>query len=1084
MCRIVVKLAITLYLLSAGSLVFGQVKVWEEKLTMPTWQIGPPEKHPVFSDGGRDIYPYFLQETLTNKKADKAYTAVYLENEYIKVLVLPEIGGKLHGALDKTNGFEFFYWHKTIKPGLVATTGAWISGGIEWNYPHGHRPSCFMPVDHRIVKNADGSATVWVGETEPIFRMRWLVGMTVFPGRSYIRADYVFINPTAHKHSFQFWATAATYAGDSVQAQYPGDMVTGHGKHEFWNWPIHKGVDLTWWKNVANASSFFAFNNPSEWFGTYDHQKEAGMVHVGNSHIVLGKKLWTWGAGPSGRIWEDILSDGAGPYFEPQAGVWSDNQPDYHWMAPYEVKTAHDYWYPVRGIRGYHNANEDFAVNTDLRDGKAFGGVDATGIFKGCKVVLRDVKTGKTLSEAVATISPDKPYSVEVPVGSGTSIYDLHLAVYNPNGKLAIELQQKPPQQVDLPPGQKDPGDPKKLTLDELYHAGEWLDRFRRTNEALVYYHEALSRDPKDSRVNAELGFLALKQGKWNEALKYLDTALGRDGDNARLYYGKGLALAGLRKFKDAYDQFYRAIYGYEYFVPAYVNLAKIDMLNGDFREALTKLSEAQRQNRKFADIPALKAVAYRHLGDRKNALAAAEIALELDAMNFMGGYEKLLSMATGSTASAPWSATWAGYMRDSAQNYLELAASYAGAGQFADADNVLARYAQGKSDARVNPLVNYFRGYFEELIGDKVAAGHFYARARAGSPLNIAPHRLEEKAALEAAILADPADANAHLFLGNLLYGSGQREEGFAQWRKAAELDAHSVFAWRNVAYGEWHLKNDLKASYETYRKAFGIDTSDGRVLRELGDVARQIGVPVSEQYALLAANSRTVDSRDDLISAKVDLQLAQGGFANLKAAYDVLKNYHFHSWEGKYGIHTAWVQANKKLGDLAFGQKDYQTALAHYQQAGEYPKNLEVAARTPDFQAHVNWDLARVYQATGKQDLAQACLKKILAEKYGRVHLGTYYQALAQKTLGNKDEYESLLRSLEVEARERVSGKFEHRGNPRIIGYYLLSLVLEEKGDSTGAAAANKTAMEADPMAARLALHEAQIKYAGAHQ
>jgi len=562
--------------------------------------------------------------------------------------------------------------------------------------------------------------------------------------------------------------------------------------------------------------------------------------------------------------------------------------------------------------------------------------------------------------------------------------------------------------------------------------------------------------------------------------LKYLDTALGRDGDNARLYYGKGLALAGLRKFKDAYDQFYRAIYGYEYFVPAYVNLAKIDMLNGDFRKALAKLDEAQKQNRKFADIPALKATAYRHLGDRKKALAAAETALALDSMNFMGGYEKTLSAEGGAGVSA----TWTGYMRDSAQNYLELAASYAGAGQFADADNVLARYAQGKSDAGMNPLVNYFRGYFKELTGDKAAAGRFYARARTGSPLNIAPHRLEEKAALEAAILADPADANAHLFLGNLLYGSGQREEGFAQWRKAADLDPHSVFAWRNVAYGEWHLKNDLKASYETYRKAFGIDTSDGRVLRELGDVAQQIRIPVSERYALLAANPRTVDSRDDLISAKVNLQLAQGGAAELKAAYDVLKNHHFHSWEGQYGIHTAWVVANKKLGDLAFVQKDYQAALAHYLQAGEYPKNLEVAARTPDFQAHVNWDVARVYQAMGKQDLAQACLQKILEEKYGKVHLGTYYQALAQKALGNKNEYESLLRSLEAEARERISGKFEYRGNPQTIGYYLLSLVLEEKGDSAGAAAANKTAMEADPMVARLALHEAQIEYAGAHQ
>lgn len=1054
---------------------FAQVKAWEEKLVMPTWEIGPPERHAVFPDG--DIYPYTLQETLTSNKRDKSYQAVYLENEYIKVLMLPEIGGRLHGALDKTNGAEFFYWQKTVKPGLISMTGAWISGGIEWNFPHGHRPSGFMRVDHRIVKNADGSATVWVGETEPIFRMRWLVGLTVAPGRSYIRADYVFINPTAHQHSFQFWATASTYAGDAVQAQYPGDMVTGHGKHEFWNWPVHNGVDLTWWKNVPNASSFFAFNNPSEWFGTYDHAKQAGMVHVGNSHIVLGKKLWTWGSGPSGRIWEDILSDGAGPYFEPQAGAWSDNQPDYHWMAPYEVKTAHDYWYPVRNLRGYHNANSDFAVNTDLKDGKAFAGVNATAAVSGFKVVLKNTKTGKVLHESMGAISPAKPFSIEIPVDSGTTVYDLHLAVYDAAGKLAIEVQQHPPRKVDLPPGQKDPGDPAKMTLDELYHSGEWLDRFRRTPEALVYYREALRRDSKDARVNAEMGFLALKQGRWDDALAYLNTAQERDSDNARLFYGKGLALAGQRKFGEAYDQFYRATYGYEYFVPSYLNLARIDMIEGRFGDAIDKLGEAERQNAKLADLQALKAAAYRRAGDSKRALAAAEKSLQLDPMNFMGGFEKTIAGADGA-----WASTWRGYMRDAVENYLELATAYAGAGMYKEADDALARYSNGKS--AVNPMVDYFRGWFQELAGRSAEASKFYARARGASPLYVFPHRLEEKAALEAAIRANPSDANARLFLGNLLYGMGQREEGFANWRQAAELNPSSTFAWRNVAYGDRFLKKDLAASYDAYRKAFATDTGDARVLLELNEVAAQAKVPASDRLALLLKYPETVNAKDSLIASMIDLRLQQGGEANLKAAYGILKEHHFHTWEGKYGIHDAWVEANKGLGDLAFEKKDYTAAQLHYRQGGEYPKNMEVAAPTPDVQAHVNWDLARVALATGRQDQAREYLKRILAERYTRVHVGVYYQALAEKALGNTERYQDLMGKLENEARARTSGNDESRGTQQAVGYYLLSLVLQEKGDAAGAAEAREKAGAGNPLPARLALREAQMDIARASQ
>ncbi|MCW5979119.1 MAG: DUF5107 domain-containing protein [Bryobacteraceae bacterium] len=1068
----------------SGMAAFAEVKAYEEKITMPTWEIGPAQVHSIYPDAGERIYPYTLNETLTDNKVDKAYNGVVLENEYVKVLVLPEIGGRLHGALDKTNNYVWLYWQKTIKPGLISMTGAWISGGIEWNFPHGHRPSGFMPVDHRIVKHADGSATAWVGESEPIFGMRWLVGLTLFPGRSYVRADYVFINPTNHSHSFMFWATATTHANDYAQAQYPGDMVTGHGKHEFWNWPVHEGVDMTWWKNVPNASSFFAFNNPSEWFGAYDHKAQGGTVHFANVHTMPGKKLWTWGSGPSGRIWDDILSEGGGSYFEPQAGAWSDNQPDYHWMAPHEVKTTHDYWYPVRDIRGFHNANEDFAVNTDLRDGKAFGGVYSTGVASNYKVVLRNTADGKTLSEATVTISPDKPYAVEVPVAHEVTVYDLLLEVFDSRGVPAIQVQQQRPKKVDLPPGQKDPGDPKKMNLDELYHAGEWLDRFRRTNEALTYYNEALSRDTKDSRVNAAMGFLALKQGRWNDALRHLDLALERDSDNSKLYYGRGLAQAGLRNFDEAYSQFYRATYTYDYAAASYLNLARIDLRRGNLRESVEKLEEAGRQNGKFADIPALKAAAWRLLGNTEQALKAGDAALELDPMHFMGGYERLLALKAAGKDTHKWEPVWRGYMRDAVQNHLELAVSYANGGLYEDADAVLALYSAGKDDAALNPLVNYARGYFKELSGDERAAAELYAKARKGPAAYTNPSRLEDKDALEAAIRRHPSDAKARLFLGNLLYASGQREDGFASWKKAAELDGKLTLAWRNVAYGERYLKQDLKASYAAYKRTADIDPQDGRVLQELDDVAQAVGVSSAERLALFEARQDVVNTREDLIGRLLDLRLERGTPRDLKETHETLSKTHFHSWEGRYGIHHAWVEVNQKLGDAAFERKDYQTALRHYQQATEYPMNLEVAARTPDFRAHVYWDLARVYKAMGKTDVANDYLRKIVAEHYGKAHVGAYYQALAKRSMGDEAGSRALIESLEREARERTSGKFEYRGAPEIVGRYLLSLALKEKGDEAGARAALEQAVKQNPLAARLAILEAQLDTAGAHQ
>ncbi len=1054
-------------------------------MVIPTWEIGPPALHSLSPNPKGPIYPYTLNEILTDRKTDKTYRAVILENEYVKVLILPEIGGRLHGAVDKTNNYTWLYWQKTIKPGLISMTGAWISGGIEWNFPHGHRPSGFMPVDYRLVKNSDGSATVWVGETEPVYRMRWLVGMTVFPGRSYVRCDYIFVNPTNHRHPFQFWATAATHANEWSQAQYPGDMVTGHGKHEFWNWPVHNGVDLTWWKNSPNASSYFAFNNPSDWFGTYDHKAQGGMVHVANHNLMPGKKLWTWGSGPSGRIWEDILTEGGGAYFEPQAGAWSDNQPDYHWMEPQQVRTVSDYWYPVRDTRGYHNANADFAVNTDLANGKAFAGVYATGTFNGCRVVLKDSKRGKVLSEVTTSISPDKPYTVEVPAEAGAIVYDLHLAVYGPKGDLLIELQRTPPKKVELPPGQDDPGDPAKLRQDELFHAGEWLDKFVRTDEALPYYEAALKKDPGDSRVNIEMGFLALKQGRWEEALKRLNTAQERDYDNPRIYFGKGMAFLGQRDSAQAEAEFYRATYTEEFRSPAYLNLARLDLAKANYRGAIDKAGQAESGNAKLADIPALKAAALRRLGSMVNAEVEARRAVELDPMHFMGRYElSLASRRTGQEAGEVERA-WSSILRGEVQNFLELACSYAESGLYKEADEVLTAAAAGKSDAEVYPMVNYLRGYFKQLQGESGAAGELYARAAKGAVRYTNPHRLEEKAALEAALVLKPEDASAHLFLGNLLYYElGQQPEAVAHWKSAVQLNPRLSLAWRNLGYAERQReKPDWQAALQSYEHVLEIDPADARALLELDQVAAQVETS-TVRLARLERLPDTVAVRDDLVARLADLHLQEGRPADLKVAYDQLKNRHFHTWEGSYGIHHAWVEVNQKLGDQALADNNAELALTYYQQACQYPANLEVAPRTPDFRAHVNWNLARAYEALRQPEKAKEYLKAIVAEKYQQPHIGTYYQALAQKTLGDREAYGALLTAVEKRARLDTSGGFEYRGRKATIGHYLMSLVLTERGDQAGAATELKKALVDDPQARRLAITEAQIEMAGAHQ
>lgn len=531
---------------ATGLTCFGQVRVWEEELSIPTWLIDSPEVNPTFSWSStrQEVYPYPYKEILKNEKSEVTYRACWLENEYIKVLILPDIGGRLHGAQDKTNGYNFFYWQPTIKPALVGMTGAWISGGIEWNFPHGHRPTGFSRVQYRLVENPDGSKTVWVGEPELVQRMRWIIGLTVYPGKSVIEAKVRLMNSNSVRHSFQMWTTTAVNANDDYQAIFPTRLMTGHGKHEYFHWPVDKEVDISWWKNVPNAASFFAVE-PGEFFGGYDNGKDAGIVITGDPNIVVGKKFWTWGTSPSGRIWEPILTDGEGAYLEPQAGAYSDNQPDYHWIEPGEIKSYSHYFFPVRDIGPFKMANTNGALNLEVKDGSINVGAYSTQVMRSARVVLK--RGADTLLSQAVDISPGKPFLESLKVSDAAqAIEDLRLSLVSADGLELIAYSPEILDSAELPEPAKIYGDPSEIaSLDELWHAGDITYKFRDPERGREYFEEAIRRDAGDTRSHISLAELDVKQARYQSALDHLSKASERDPDNGRIFYLRGIARRG-----------------------------------------------------------------------------------------------------------------------------------------------------------------------------------------------------------------------------------------------------------------------------------------------------------------------------------------------------------------------------------------------------------------------------------------------------------------------------------------------------------------------------------------------------------
>ena len=341
------------------------VKAWHEKVIIPTYGIGKPEKNPMFLEkrvyqgSSGVVYPHPVIEKILDEKVDKEWNAIFLENQYLKIMILPELGGRVQMAYDKTKERHFIYYNQVIKPALVGLTGPWISGGLEFNWPQHHRPSTFEPVDHCIEEYADGSVTVWCSEVERMFRTRGMAGFTLYPDKAYLEIKVKLLNRTDFPQTFLWWANPAVKVNDHYQSVFPPDVnaVFDHGKRDVSEFPIAKGTyykvdyspgtDISRYKNIPVPTSYMAVNSKYNFVGGYENDSKGGLLHVANHHVSPGKKQWTWGHSDFGQAWDRNLTDEDGPYIELMCGVYTDNQPDFSWLMPGEEKDLQPIFYAL-----------------------------------------------------------------------------------------------------------------------------------------------------------------------------------------------------------------------------------------------------------------------------------------------------------------------------------------------------------------------------------------------------------------------------------------------------------------------------------------------------------------------------------------------------------------------------------------------------------------------------------------------------------------------------------------------------------------------------------------------------------------
>ncbi|MBV8819950.1 MAG: DUF5107 domain-containing protein, partial [Acidobacteriaceae bacterium] len=540
----------------------GSVKAWVEPVIIPTYEPMTADKNPMFLEArvyqgsSGKVYPLPFIDRIQTECRQRSWQALHIENEYLRVMILPEIGGRIHIGLDKTNGYNFFYRQNVIKPALVGLAGPWISGGVEFNWPQHHRPATFMPVSFRIEEHPDGSRTVWSSDHDPMNRLKGMHGVCLHPGRAYLELKVRLYNRTPFVQTFLWWANVGVHVDEHYQSFFPPDVhfVADHARRAISEYPlcqgsyygVHYGAralhgippeemprkfvpdgsyppnDLSWYANIPVPTSYMALGSNEDFLGGYDHGRQAGLVHIANHHLSPGKKQWTWGNHEFGYRWDRNLTDHDGPYIELMAGVFTDNQPDFSFLAPGETRTFTQYWYPIQQIGPAQKANLDAAVSLQVADGTARVGVSVSRPFE--NAVVRLEHDHAVIHEWTRDISPGSPFIQTCPVSDRR----VAVTVRTSDGRETISYSPEPRGLPQAPPPATEPPYPEDIaSVDELYVTGLHLEQYRHTTRRPdTYWREALRRDPGDARSNNAIGLRHLRRGEFVPAEKHFQTAI------------------------------------------------------------------------------------------------------------------------------------------------------------------------------------------------------------------------------------------------------------------------------------------------------------------------------------------------------------------------------------------------------------------------------------------------------------------------------------------------------------------------------------------------------------------------------
>lgn len=1006
-----------------------EVSAWEEDIMLPTYEIGKEEKNPIFLEkrvyqgSSGVVYPYPVVEKISDEKRDKKYHALFIENKYIKVMILPELGGRIHMAYDKVKQRHFVYYNQVVKPALVGLTGPWISGGIEFNWPQHHRPSTFLPTDFSIEEHEDGSKTVWCNEVERMFRTKGMQGFRLYPDKAYIEINVKIYNRTSFPQTFLWWANPAVVVNDHYHSVFPPDVnaVFDHGKRDVSSFPIatgvyykqdySAGVDISKYKNIPVPTSYMAIKSKFDFVGGYEEDVKGGLLHVADHHVSPGKKQWTWGNGDFGCAWDRNLTDEDGPYIELMTGMYTDNQPDFSWLQPYEEKSWVQYFMPYTEVGYVKNATKEALLNVEIKNNTGAVTLYTTGINKDVHILVKEARNGNILFEKVLEISPECPFHAEF---RAENLHDEEIIteVCNNEGHILVSYRADKPEIKPIPDPAKAAKAPCDIaSIEQLYLTGLHLEQYRHaTYNPLDYYEEALRREPGDVRCNNAVGLILLRKGQFAKAEPYfhkaIETLTERNPNpyDGEAYYNLGWCCLLQNKDDEAYEAFFKSAWNAAWQDAAYYALAQIDCRKGEYKKALDKVERSLIRNWHNHKARQLKTTILRKLGRETEALSWIDASLSIDGFNMGCRYEKYLLTGNDGDLKEMQS-----LMQNRVHGYIEYALDFSMAGLYDEGADMLEAFCSNNID--IYPMVYYALGYFMSRKGDKDKALEYYIKAEKCDHSHCFPNRVEEVLILQDAMAVNKNCAKAAYCLGNFWYAARQYENAITCWETSVSIDDKFPTVLRNLALAYYNKQKSPEKARVILEKAYRLDEHDARILMELDQLYKKLGYPQKVRLALLESHLPETTSRDDLSIERITLYNQLGRY---EEARQLIASQKFHPWEGGEGKITGqFVLCHTELAKIALQEQRYDDALALLQATDKYPYNLGEGKLINAEENDIWYYKGVAYRGLGDETTATTCFTKatIGSEEPQQAFFYNdaqpdkiFYQGLAWRALGEK--------------------------------------------------------------------------------